>query len=231
MENEIANEILKQVKNLGNELNEFRKETNERFDSLETRVGSLETKVDNLEGKFDELEKITKENTNAIKTLEKVAEENTNAIKTLEKVAEENTNAIKTLGKATEENTNAIKTLEKATEENTKSIKTLEKVTEDNTLEIIKLKAKMDDFGEQRKKDRLELIDVLQRMDKSISKRFDEVDAHFERIYAVQAFNDVEHAEYRQAIKVLKMKDNIFAKKLEELEEWKKDFDSGLFAV
>lgn len=168
MENEVANEILKQVKglgneikNLGNELNEFRKETNERFDGLETRVDSLE----------------------------------------------------------------------KTTKENTKAIKTLEKVTEDNTLEIIKLKAKMDDFGEQRKKDRLELMDVLQRMDKSISKRFDDIDASFERIYALQTFNDVEHVEYRQAIRVLKMKDNIFAKRLQELEEWKKDIGSDLFAV
>ena len=210
MENEIANEILKQVKglgneikNLGNELNEFRKETNERFDRLEARVDSLEeitkentiaiskleTKVDNLEEKFDKLEQVTNENTQAIKTLEKV------------------------------------------TSENTQAIKTLEKVTEDNTLEIIKLKAKMDDFGEQRKKDRLELMDVLQRMDESISKRFDKMDAQFEKIYALQAFNDVEHAEYRQAIKVLKMKDNIFARRLQDLEDWKKDCGGDLFAV
>ena len=89
----------------------------------------------------------------------------------------------------------------------------------------------MDDFGEQRKKDRLELMDVLQRMDESISKRFDKMDAQFEKIYALQAFNDVEHAEYRQAIKVLKMKDNIFARRLQDLEDWKKDCGGDLFAV
>lgn len=203
MENEIANEILKQVKGLGKELNEFRKETNERFDRLEARV--------------DSLEEITKENTIAISKLETKVDNLEEKFDKLEQV--------------TNENTQAIKTLEQATKENTKAIKTLEKVTEDNTLEIIKLKAKMDDFGEQRKKDRLELMDVLQRMDESISKRFDKMDAQFEKIYALQAFNDVEHAEYRQAIKVLKMKDNIFARRLQDLEDWKKDCGGDLFAV
>lgn len=224
MENEIANEILKQVKGLGKELNEFRKETNERFDRLEARV--------------DSLEEITKENTIAISKLETKVDKLETKVDGLEtKVDNLETKVDNLEGKfdkleqVTNENTKAIKTLEQVTNENTKAIKTLEKVTEDNTLEIIKLKAKMDDFGEQRKKDRLELMDVLQRMDESISKRFDKMDAQFEKIYALQAFNDVEHAEYRQAIKVLKMKDNIFARRLQDLEDWKKDCGGDLFAV
>lgn len=124
-----------------------------------------------------------------------------------------------------------VNSLEEATKENTIAIEKLEKVTAENTLEIIKLKGRVDDLEEQRKSDRLDLMDVLQRMDESISKRFDDIANHFEKIYSLQAYNDVEHAEFRQAIKVLKMRDSVFAKRLEELEEWKKDLGSELFAV
>lgn len=171
MENEIANEILEQVKTLGKAIG-----------NLTIKVGNLETKVDNLETKVDKLE--TK-----------------------------------------------VNSLEKATKENTAAIERLEKVTAENTLEIIKLKGRVDDLEEQRKNDRLDLMDVLQRMDESISKRFDKMDAQFEKIYALQAYNDVEHAEFRQAIKVLKMRDSVFAKRLQELEDWKKDCGGDLFAV
>lgn len=164
MENEVANEILEQVKTLGKAIG-----------NLTIKVGNLETKVDGLETKVNSLEEATKENTAAIERLEKV--------------------------------------------------------TAENTLEIIKLKGRVDDLEEQRKNDRLDLMDVLQRMDESISKRFDEMDAQFEKIYALQAYNDVEHAEFRQAIKVLKMRDSVFAKRLQELEDWKKDCGGDLFAV
>lgn len=164
MENEVANEILEQVKTLGKAIG-----------NLTIKVGNLETKVDGLETKVNSLEEATKENTAAIERLEKV--------------------------------------------------------TAENTLEIIKLKGRVDDLEEQRKNDRLDLMDVLQRMDESISKRFDKMDAQFEKIYALQAYNDVEHAEFRQAIKVLKMRDSVFAKRLQELEDWKKDCGGDLFAV
>lgn len=188
---------------IANEILEQVKTLGKAISNLTVKVDNLETKVDNLETKVDKLE--TK--VDGLET------------------------KVNSLEEATKENTIAIEKLEKITKENTKAIEKLEKVTAENTLEIIKLKGRVDDLEEQRKSDRLDLMDVLQRMDESISKRFDDIDNHFEKIYSLQAYNDVEHAEFRQAIKVLKMRDSVFAKRLEELEEWKKDLGSELFAV
>lgn len=81
------------------------------------------------------------------------------------------------------QNTERIINLEKATKENTASINNLIKV---------------------RKKDRPELMDVLETINRSISKRFDEMEENineiFDKIYLTNLNNDAEDVELKQAL-------------------------------
>ena len=72
-------------------------------------------------------------------------------------------------------------------------------------------------------------------MDKSISKRFDEMEENislnFNKIYAIDLKNDVNHIEFKQILQVLGANDSEAANRIEKLEEWKNSIDGSLFAV
>ena len=177
-------------------------------------IVELKIQINGLDTKVSSLEQVTKENTERISSLEKATKENTERISSLEKATKENTERISSLEKATKENTERIINLEKETNENTQNINNLIKT---------------------RKKDRLELIDVLDTMDKSISKRFDEMEENislnFNKIYAIDLKNDVNHIEFKQILQVLGANDSEAANRIEKLEEWKNSIDGSLFAV
>ena len=163
--------------------------------------------ISKLNTKVDNLEKVTMENTEAISRLNI-------KVDSLEQKTEENTNAIMELKTQVNGLDAKVSSLEKATKENTQSINNLVKA---------------------RKKDRLELMDVLQTMDKSISKRFDEMEENinekFNKIYLANLNNDVQHIEFKQILEILGANDAKAAKRIEKLEEWKNSIDGSLFAV
>lgn len=89
---------------------------------------------------------------------------------------------------------------------------------------------------EGRKKDRNEILDVLDSMQKSINKQFvdmrDYMDAQFEKINAIHTVNDIEHAEFRQLLKAYGIRIDLQSSRITYLEKWKKDLDeSGMVAV
>ena len=214
MQEEVVNTILK-------ELREFRTEENKRWEENDKRWDANDKRLTSLE-------QATEENTKAIVELKIQINGLDTKVSSLEKATKENTERISSLEKVTKENTERISSLEKATKENTERIINLEKETNENTQNI-------NNLIKTRKKDRLELIDVLDTMDKSISKRFDEMEGNislnFNKIYAIDLKNDVNHIEFKQILQVLGANDSEAANRIEKLEEWKNSIDGSLFAV
>ena len=148
------------------ELREFRKETNERFDLMDKRITKLEERVCRLEEKVDKLDK--------------------------------------------------------------KVCRLEERVD--------RLDTRVANLKEGRKSDRREILDVLDNMQKSISKQFidlkEYMDIQIEKFSVAGAANDVEHAQFKQLLKAYGIKIDIQDCRVKYLEKWKKDFgDSDSIAA
>lgn len=140
------------------ELREFRKETNERFDLMDKRITKLEEKVDKLDERVCRLEE-----------------------------------------------------------------------------KVDRLEERVSNLEEGRKTDRREILDVLDTMQKSISKQFidlkDYMDIQIEKLNVAGAANDVEHAQFRQLLKAYGIKIDIQDCRVKYLEKWKKDFGDSDFVA
>lgn len=145
------------------ELREFRKETNERFDSMDKRITKLEEKVDKLDERVCKLEE--------------------------------------RMGRLEEK--------------------------------VEKLDIRVANLEEGRKTDRREILDVLDTMQKSISKQFvelkDYIDMKVERFNITSAVNDVEHTQFRQLLKAYGIKIDMQDCRVKYLEKWRKDFGESDF--
>lgn len=154
------------------ELREFRKETNERFDLMDKRITRLEEKVDKLDARVCRLE-------------EKV-----------DRLEER------------------VTRLEERVERLDKRVANLE---------------------EGRKTDRREILDVLDTMQKSISKQFIDLknymDIQIEKFSVAGAANDIEHAQFRQLLKAYGIKIDIQDCRVKYLEKWKEDFGESDFVA
>lgn len=154
------------------ELREFRKETNERFDLMDKRITKLEEKVDKLDERVSRLEvKVDKLN---------------------------------------------------------ERVSRLE-------VKVDKLDERVSNLEVGRKTGRREILDVLDTMQKSISKQFidlkEYMDIHIEKFNVAGAVNDVEHAQFRQLLKAYGIKIDIQDCKVKYLEKWKKDFGESDFVA
>ena len=154
------------------ELREFRKETNERFDLMDKRITKLEEKVDKLDERVCKLE-------------EKVDRLDKRLCKLEEKVD--------------------------------------------------RLEERVANLEEGRKTDRREILDVLDTMQKSISKQFIDLkhymDIEIEKFSVAGAANDIEHAQFRQLLKAYGIKIDIQDCRVKYLEKWKKDFGESDFVA
>ena len=78
-------------------------------------------------------------------------------------------------------------------------------------------------------------MDIFETMDKSISKRFDDMEEYFEKrldeIYSINLKNDVEHVKFRQMLSVLGANNKKAVKRIEKLEDWRNTMEGNLFAV
>ena len=124
------------------------------------------------------------------------------------------------LEKETKKNIERIKSLEQATKENTERITSLERATKENTQSI-------DNLSEKIENNKLGIMDTFDRMEKSISKRFDDLDENYE----ANVNNDAEHMEFKKILGILGANDLEAANRIEKLEEWKNSIDGSLFAV
>ncbi len=88
---------------------------------------------------------------------------------------------------------------------------------------------------EGRKKDRLDLIDILDTMEKSISNQFNEMkeyfDVKFEKVFISQKVNDMEHAEFKKLVCAHEGRLNFYNARISRIEEWKEQFDMGEFTA
>ena len=161
------------------ELREFRKETNERFDLMDKRMTKLEEKVERLEEKVDKLDE------RVCRLEEKVDKLDARVCKLEEKVD--------------------------------------------------RLDIRVSNLEEGRKTDRREILDVLDTMQKSISKQFielkDYIDMQVERFNVTNATNDVEHAQFRQLLKAYGIKIDMQDCRVKYLEKWRKDFGESDFVA
>ena len=182
------------------ELREFRKETNERFDLMDKRITKLEEKVDKLDVRVCRLEeKVDKLDVRVCRLEEKVDKLDVRVCRLEEKV-------------------------DKLDE---RVCRLEEKVD--------KLDARVSNLEEGRKTDRREILDVLDTMQKSITKQFvelkDYIDMKVERFNVTNAANDVEHAQFRQLLKAYGIKIDMQDCRVKYLEKWRKDFGESDFVA
>ena len=112
----------------------------------------------------------------------------------------------------------------KATSDLEKEINGLKKVIEDNTLEIFRLGTKIESLEETIKENTKGIEDTFTNMEEHIDEKI-------EKFYAVKTYNDIEHTEIKQILKVISIKQPILVKRLQDLEKWKNDLEKGLFVV
>ena len=189
------------------ELREFRKETNERFDLMDKRITKLEEKVDKLDERVCRLEEKVDKLDKRVCILEEKVDKLDERVCRLElKVDKLDERVIRLEHQVNEIN-------DKAT----------------------KLEERVSNLEEGRKTDRREILDVLDTMQKSISKQFIDLkhymDIEIEKFSVAGAANDVEHAQFRQLLKAYGIKIDIQDCKVKYLEKWKKDFGEGDFVA
>lgn len=141
---------------------------------------------------------------------------------------EENERRWKENEKRWEENQKRWEQNEKRWEENNKRWNENNKKWETNEKRLTALE-------EGRKKDRLDLIDILDTMEKSISNQFTEMreyfDAKFEKVFVSQKVNDMEHAEFKKLVCAHQGRLDFYNARINKLEEWKEQFDMGEFTA
>ena len=100
---------------------------------------------------------------------------------------------------------------------------------------VDKLEERVSNLEEGRKTDRREILDVLDTMQKSISKQFvvlkDYIDMQVERFNVTNDTNDVEHAQFRQLLKAYGIKIDMQDCRVKYLEKWRKDFGESDFVA
>lgn len=148
-----------------------------------------------------------------------------------EKRWEENNKRWEQNEKRWEENNKCWEQNEKRWEGNNKRWEQNEKRWEENNKKIGKMTIRIDNLEKNRKSDMKEILEVLDAMEKSISKRFDDMqeymDFHFERIYSAQISNSIEHLQFKRAIKENSKRINFQNSRIDNLENWKDELENG----
>ena len=84
---------------------------------------------------------------------------------------------------------------------------------------------------EERKRDRKEILDVLDTMQKSIDKQFKNMhnymNAQFEKFDAINAVNNIEHTEFKQLLQAYGIRMNLQNSRIVHLEDWKNGLEDN----
>ncbi len=98
-----------------------------------------------------------------------------------------------------------------------------------------KMNDRIVNLEEGRKKDRRDILVVLDTMEKSISNQFAEMkeyfDAKFDKVYSIQRFADIENEEFKKLFCAHEKRLNFYHARLNYLEEWKQQFDMGEYTA
>lgn len=115
--------------------------------------------------------------------------------------------------------------------ENEKRWEQNEKCWEKNEKRLDNMEGRIVKLEEGRVQDRRDILEVLDTMQKSISQRFDDMqeymDSHFEKIYAAQIANNMEHMKFRKDIIELNKRANFQNARIGNLEKWKDELENG----
>ncbi|MCI8760762.1 MAG: hypothetical protein HFJ34_06620, partial [Clostridia bacterium] len=88
---------------------------------------------------------------------------------------------------------------------------------------------------EGRKKDRRDILVVLDTMEKSISNQFSEMkeyfDAKFDKVFSAQRLSDIDDEQFKKLFCSHEKRLNFYNARLNYLEEWKKQFDLGEYTA
>lgn len=91
------------------------------------------------------------------------------------------------------------------------------------------------DLEEGRKKDRRDILVVLDTMEKSISNQFAEMkeyfDAKFDKVFSAQRLTDIENEQFKKLFCAHEKRLNFYNARLNYLEEWKQQFDMGEYTA
>lgn len=127
-----------------------------------------------------------------------------------------------------EQNEKRWKENDKRWEQNDKKLEEINQRLDSNTERITALE-------EGRVKDRRDILVVLDTMQKSISNQFTEMrdymDSKFEKIFAQQRINDLEHEEFKKLLYAHNKRLDFHNSRLNYLEKWKQDFDMGEYTA
>ena len=87
---------------------------------------------------------------------------------------------------------------------------------------------------EDRKKDRKDLLAILDTMQKSMSNQFEEIkeyfDAKFDKVFSAQRLNDIENEQFKKIFCTHEKRLNFYNARLNYLEERKQQFDLGEYS-
>ena len=94
---------------------------------------------------------------------------------------------------------------------------------------------RLTELEEGRKADRKELLEVLDTMQKSITASIEDLkkdmDAKFEKVFAAQRVNEMEHKMFKEKLDAHEKRLNLYNSRINNLEEWAKNMQDGLFPV
>ena len=189
------------------ELREFRTETNKKFDDVNERLDETNKRIDVVNERLDETNK-------RIDDVNERLDETNKRIDDVSERLDETNKRIDDVNERLDETNRRIDDVDERLGETNRRVTNLE---------------------EGRIKDRRDILDILDTMQKSISNQFTEMreymDAKFEKISALQRVNDTEHDEFKKLLYAHNKRLDFHSARLEYLEKWKEDLGMGEYTA
>lgn len=141
-----------------------------------------------------------------------------------------------------EENDRRWEQNEKRWEINDKKLEEMNQKIDETNVRIDETNQRLDETNERvtaleegRKKDRKDILIVLDTMEKSISNQFAEMmeyfDAKFDKVFSAQRLSDIEDEKFKKIFCNHEKRLNFYNARLNYLEEWKEQFDLGEYTA
>ena len=224
----MANTILK-------ELREFRTENNKRWDDNDRCWEENNRRWEENDRRWEENNKRWEENDRRWEENNKRWKENDRRWEENNKRWEENDRRWEENNKCWEENNKRWNENNKCWKENQQLWKQNNSRWEENTKTLAGMDERIAALEEGRKKDRKDLIEILDVMQKTIDNQFTEMreyfDAKFEKVFVSQRVNDMEHEEFKKLVCVHEKRLDFYNARISWLEKWKDQFDMGEYTA
>lgn len=134
-----------------------------------------------------------------------------------------------------EENNKRWEQNDKRWEENGRRWEQNEIRWKDNDKILAEINERLTNVENGREKDRRDILDVLDTMQKTITEQFEEIKVHYDTkidaIYAVQRVNEIEHTQFREYMHRHEHRLDFYNSRINNLEQWKDQMDLGQYEV